>query len=99
MKNKPHKAPRQESRQVSTQEQQGKGPRVRKVSRAVASPAIELSNFDVSRLAVETFCHARTVERWKDGEPVNPSTKLRLERACVKLGIARPPRPTGGVAA
>jgi hypothetical protein len=89
---KPKKAPRQESRQVSPNESvtlPSQKPRPLAKSRAVASPAIEISDVEVSKLVIDTFCHSRTVQRWARGEAVNPSTKLRLERACVKLGIER----------
>lgn len=48
----------------------------------------QLSGRDRSRVAVQAFASERTVKRYLDGEKVSESTRLRIEGALRKLGLA-----------
>lgn len=42
------------------------------------------------RLAGETLCEQRTIQRWERGEPVRPATKKVLNDAARRLGLPVP---------
>lgn len=101
---KQRKAPRQESRQVSPQQsrnlspqqspqlREGRAKHLGSSSRImIPRPAIELEDQDIARLVIEAMCCIDTVKRWAAGYG-HRNTRLRLERACAKLGIERKPK-------
>jgi len=50
----------------------------------------ELSERDKRLLGAETYNDRRTIDRYLAGQPVKPSTRLRIEEALKKLGLPGP---------
>lgn len=63
-------------------------PKARKAHKRVR-PAIELTEFETWRLREETNHCTRTIQRFKAGYVVESTTQARIERAMLKLGIAK----------
>lgn len=52
---------------------------------------------DLRRLSVESRTHPDSIRRLYTGRPVQPLTRIRVEEACARLGVPRPPpEHTGG---
>lgn len=70
----------------------------RATPRPTAEPvraAIQLTDEEISRICIASLQSIRTIERYASGLPVYRTTKVRLERAMAKCGIARREKTPG----